>query len=80
MHFLPKYTPQVNPIERVWWKLHDQITIICPRKGSAGTSVSAGPFSSAPPGRPWWISVRWKKCYRRFGLIAAQFLRVRREA
>src|SRR5262249_16095317 len=22
LHFLPKYAPQTNPIERVWWNLH----------------------------------------------------------
>jgi putative transposase len=26
LHFLPKYAPQCNPIERVWWHLHDEIT------------------------------------------------------
>lgn len=26
LHFLPKYSPDCNPIERVWWNLHDQIT------------------------------------------------------
>lgn len=26
LHFLPKYAPQSNPIERVWWKLHEAIT------------------------------------------------------
>ncbi len=26
LHFLPKYAPELNPIERVWWVLHDQIT------------------------------------------------------
>jgi transposase len=25
-HFLPKYSPELNPIERVWWVLHEQIT------------------------------------------------------
>lgn len=25
-HFLPKYAPELNPIERVWWHLHDEIT------------------------------------------------------
>jgi transposase len=25
-HFLPKYAPQTNPIERVWWHLHETIT------------------------------------------------------
>lgn len=25
-HFLPKYSPDLNPIERVWWVLHEQIT------------------------------------------------------
>ena len=25
-HFLPLYAPETNPIERVWWKLHEQIT------------------------------------------------------
>ena len=24
--FLPKYAPQTNPIERVWWHLHETIT------------------------------------------------------
>jgi len=23
---LPKYAPQTNPIERVWWHLHEEIT------------------------------------------------------
>jgi transposase len=26
LHFLPKYAPDCNPIERVWWALHEQIT------------------------------------------------------
>lgn len=26
LHFLPKYSPQTNPIERVWWHLHETIT------------------------------------------------------
>jgi putative transposase len=26
LHFLPKYAPELNPIERVWWALHEQIT------------------------------------------------------
>lgn len=25
-HFLPKYCPEANPIERVWWDLHDNVT------------------------------------------------------
>lgn len=25
-HFLPKYSPETNPIERVWWHLHEEIT------------------------------------------------------
>ena len=25
-HFLPTYAPEINPIERVWWHLHDTIT------------------------------------------------------
>ena len=33
LHFLPSYSPDCNPIERVWWNLHDQIaaTIECSR-------------------------------------------------
>ena len=26
LHFLPKYDPQSNPTERVWWHLHEEIT------------------------------------------------------
>jgi transposase len=26
LHFLPKYAPTTNPIERVWWHLHEEIT------------------------------------------------------
>lgn len=26
LHYLPKYSPDCNPIERVWWNLHDRIT------------------------------------------------------
>jgi len=26
LHFLPTYDPQSNPIERVWWHLHEEIT------------------------------------------------------
>jgi putative transposase len=26
LHFLPTYAPETNPIERVWWHLHEQIT------------------------------------------------------
>jgi putative transposase len=25
-HYLPKYAPETNPIERVWWHLHETIT------------------------------------------------------
>jgi putative transposase len=26
LHFLPKYAPQTNPIERIWWHLHETLT------------------------------------------------------
>ena len=26
LHYLPKYAPDTNPIERVWWHLHEEIT------------------------------------------------------
>jgi transposase len=26
LHFLPTYAPELNPIEREWWRLHEQIT------------------------------------------------------
>ena len=26
IHFLPTYAPQTNPIERVWWHMHEEIT------------------------------------------------------
>src|SRR4029453_10656182 len=26
LHFLPKRAPETNPIERVWWRLHESIT------------------------------------------------------
>jgi putative transposase len=26
LHFLPKYAPELNPVERVWWALHEEIT------------------------------------------------------
>jgi transposase len=26
LHYLPKYAPDTNPLERVWWHLHDEIT------------------------------------------------------
>lgn len=26
LHFLPTYAPETNPIERVWWRLHEAIT------------------------------------------------------
>jgi hypothetical protein len=26
LHFLPKYAPETNPIERIWWHLHEDIT------------------------------------------------------
>jgi transposase len=26
LHYLPLYAPETNPIERVWWKLHETIT------------------------------------------------------
>ena len=26
LHFLPRYAPQTNPIERVWWHFHETIT------------------------------------------------------
>jgi len=26
IHFLPRYSPDLNPIERIWWHLHEEIT------------------------------------------------------
>lgn len=26
LHFIPTYAPETNPIERVWWHLHEEIT------------------------------------------------------
>jgi putative transposase len=26
LHFLPRYAPDCNPVERVWWHLHDEVT------------------------------------------------------
>jgi putative transposase len=26
LHLLPKYSPDCNPIERVWWRLHEAVT------------------------------------------------------
>jgi putative transposase len=26
LHYLPKYSPDTNPIERVWWRLHEAVT------------------------------------------------------
>jgi transposase len=26
LHFLPTYSPDTNPIERVWWHLHEEVT------------------------------------------------------
>ena len=26
LHYLPTYAPETNPVERVWWHLHDEIT------------------------------------------------------
>ena len=26
LHYLPAYAPQTNPLERVWWHLHEEIT------------------------------------------------------
>ncbi|HUQ68718.1 MAG TPA: IS630 family transposase [Planctomycetaceae bacterium] len=26
LHFLPRYAPETNPIERVWWRLHETLT------------------------------------------------------
>jgi transposase len=26
LHYLPTYAPETNPIERVWWHLHEEIT------------------------------------------------------
>lgn len=26
LHYLPKYAPETNPIERVWWHLHEEVT------------------------------------------------------
>ncbi len=26
LHYLPLYAPETNPVERVWWKLHEAIT------------------------------------------------------
>lgn len=26
LHFLPTYAPETNPIERIWWRLHETVT------------------------------------------------------
>jgi putative transposase len=26
IHYLPKYAPDTNPVERVWWRLHEAVT------------------------------------------------------
>ena len=26
LHYLPTYSPDCNPVERVWWRLHEAIT------------------------------------------------------
>ena len=26
LHYLPKYAPETNPIERIWWHLHETVT------------------------------------------------------
>jgi transposase len=26
LHYLPRYAPETNPIERVWWQLHETLT------------------------------------------------------
>jgi transposase len=26
LHFLPRYAPETNPIERIWWQLHETLT------------------------------------------------------
>ena len=26
LHFLPRYAPECNPIEQVWWRLREAIT------------------------------------------------------
>jgi transposase len=26
LHYLPTYSPDANPIERIWWHLHEEIT------------------------------------------------------
>jgi len=26
IHYLPAYAPDTNPIERVWWRLHEAVT------------------------------------------------------
>jgi len=26
LHYLPLYAPETNPLERLWWHLHDEIT------------------------------------------------------
>jgi transposase len=26
LHYLPTYSPDCNPVERVWWRLHEAVT------------------------------------------------------
>ena len=26
IHYLPLYAPECNPVERVWWRLHEAVT------------------------------------------------------
>jgi transposase len=30
LHWLPKRAPKANPIERIWWHLHEEITFTLP--------------------------------------------------
>jgi transposase len=41
LHYLPAYSPQDNPIERVWWHLHEQITRYFQKLWTAATGQAA---------------------------------------
>jgi transposase len=63
LHYLPKYAPETNPIERVWWHLHETITrnhrcqSMDELKGEVYTWAEAQPTF-------WLQTVSFRKTYR----------------
>jgi transposase len=49
LHYLPSYAPDCNPIERVWWRLHEAVT----RNHRCGSVEELLELTFEPPHERW---------------------------